>query len=153
MKIKVTDIDSKAHGEIDLADEVYKEIFGRPVRQPSALACRPVEKRVVVHDDLSVAREVHVELEAVGPERHAVIEGGERVLGTQSRPAAVSEDEGPAAGRAARPGCHGGILLDDKMPSCPPPRSIAPPHSLNSGRRLRRDACAGARSGTKSATT
>ena len=39
MKIKVTDIDSKAHGEIDLADEVYKDIFGRPVRRDLLARC------------------------------------------------------------------------------------------------------------------
>src|SRR5687767_77007 len=39
MKIKITDIDSKAHGEIDLADEVYKEIFGRPVRRDILARC------------------------------------------------------------------------------------------------------------------
>jgi len=39
MKIKVTDIDSKAHGEIDLADEVFKDIFGRPVRRDILARC------------------------------------------------------------------------------------------------------------------
>ena len=39
MKIKVTDIDSKAHGEIDLADEVYQDIFGRPVRRDILARC------------------------------------------------------------------------------------------------------------------
>ncbi len=33
MKIKVTDIDNKAQGEIDLADEVFQDIFGRPIRK------------------------------------------------------------------------------------------------------------------------
>ena len=39
MKLKVTDIDSKAHGEIDLADEVFKDIFGRPVRRDILARC------------------------------------------------------------------------------------------------------------------
>jgi large subunit ribosomal protein L4 len=39
MKLKITDIDSKAHGEIDLADEVYKDIFGRPVRRDILARC------------------------------------------------------------------------------------------------------------------
>jgi large subunit ribosomal protein L4 len=39
MKIKITDIDSKAHGEIDLADDVYKDIFGRPVRRDLLARC------------------------------------------------------------------------------------------------------------------
>ncbi|HVM84679.1 MAG TPA: 50S ribosomal protein L4 [Candidatus Binatia bacterium] len=39
MKIQVTDIDSKAHGEIDLADEVFKDIFGRPVRKDILARC------------------------------------------------------------------------------------------------------------------
>ena len=33
MKIKVTDIDNKAQGEIELADEVFQDIFGRPIRK------------------------------------------------------------------------------------------------------------------------
>jgi large subunit ribosomal protein L4 len=39
MKLKVTDIDSKAHGEIDLADEIFKDIFGRPVRRDILARC------------------------------------------------------------------------------------------------------------------
>ena len=39
MKLKITDIDSKAHGELDLADEVYKDIFGRPVRRDILARC------------------------------------------------------------------------------------------------------------------
>jgi large subunit ribosomal protein L4 len=39
MKLKVTDIDSKAHGEIDVADEVFKDIFGRPVRRDILARC------------------------------------------------------------------------------------------------------------------
>jgi large subunit ribosomal protein L4 len=39
MKLKVTDIDSKAHGEIDLADEVFKDIFERPVRRDILARC------------------------------------------------------------------------------------------------------------------
>lgn len=39
MKLKVTDIDSKAHGEIDLADEVFKDIFGRTVRKDILARC------------------------------------------------------------------------------------------------------------------
>ena len=33
MKIKITDIDNKAQGEIDLADDVFQDIFGRPIRK------------------------------------------------------------------------------------------------------------------------
>ncbi len=39
MKLKITDIDSKAHGEIDVADEVFKDIFGRPVRRDILARC------------------------------------------------------------------------------------------------------------------
>jgi large subunit ribosomal protein L4 len=39
MKLKITDIDSKAHGELDLADEVFKDIFGRPVRRDLLARC------------------------------------------------------------------------------------------------------------------
>ena len=44
-------------------------------------------------DDDPVAREVDVELEAVGAEREPVLEGRERVLGPQSRSAAMGVDE------------------------------------------------------------
>jgi large subunit ribosomal protein L4 len=39
MKLKITDIDSKAHGEIDVADEVFKDIFERPVRRDLLARC------------------------------------------------------------------------------------------------------------------
>ena len=39
MKLKITDIDSKAHGEIDVADEVFQDIFGRPVRRDILARC------------------------------------------------------------------------------------------------------------------
>jgi large subunit ribosomal protein L4 len=39
MKLKITDIDSKAHGEIDLADEVFNDIFGRAVRRDLLARC------------------------------------------------------------------------------------------------------------------
>jgi len=39
MKLKITDIDSKAHGELDLADDVYKDIFERPVRRDILARC------------------------------------------------------------------------------------------------------------------
>jgi large subunit ribosomal protein L4 len=39
MKIKITDIDNKTQGEIDLADDVYKDIFGRPVRKDLLARC------------------------------------------------------------------------------------------------------------------
>jgi large subunit ribosomal protein L4 len=33
MKIKITDIDNKAQGELEVADEVFQDIFGRPIRK------------------------------------------------------------------------------------------------------------------------
>jgi len=39
MKLKITDIDSKAHGELDLADDVYKDIFERPIRRDILARC------------------------------------------------------------------------------------------------------------------
>ena len=39
MKLKITDIDSKAHGELDLADDVFKDIFERPVRRDILARC------------------------------------------------------------------------------------------------------------------
>src|ERR1700753_2545301 len=39
MKLKITDIDSQAHGEIDLADEVFQDIFARPIRKDILARC------------------------------------------------------------------------------------------------------------------
>jgi large subunit ribosomal protein L4 len=39
MKLKITDIDSKAHGDLDLADDVYKDIFQRPIRRDILARC------------------------------------------------------------------------------------------------------------------
>ena len=57
--------------------------------------CRAIERRVVMDDDDAVARQVHVELEAVGAERQAVVERRDRVLGRQRAAAAMREDERP----------------------------------------------------------
>ena len=46
-------------------------------------------------DDDAVAREVHVELEAVGAERQAVVECGHRVLRRQRAAAAMGEHQRP----------------------------------------------------------
>ena len=54
---------------------------------------RPLQRRVVVDDDHAVARQVDVELEPVGAERQAVIEGREGVLGRERAPAAVREHQ------------------------------------------------------------
>ena len=43
----------------------------------------------MVHDDDTVAREVYIELEPVGSERQAVIEGEDRVLGPKGGAAAM----------------------------------------------------------------
>ena len=59
----------------------------------------------MVDDDDAVARQVDVELEAVGAERQAVIECGEGVLGTQRRAAAMRVDE--------RHGRDAGALIRD----------------------------------------
>ena len=48
---------------------------------------------IVVNDDDAVAREVHVELEAVGAEREAVVERRDRVLRRQRAAAAMREHE------------------------------------------------------------
>jgi len=44
-------------------------------------------------DDHAVAREVDVELETVRAQTEPVVEGGDRVLGTERRTAAVRVDE------------------------------------------------------------
>jgi len=48
----------------------------------------------VMHDDDAVTRQVDVELQPVRPEREAVIEREQRVLGPELRAAAVRVDEG-----------------------------------------------------------
>ena len=64
-------------------------------RDEAGAAGRPIERVVVVHDDDAVAGEVDVELEAVGAEREAVIERGDRVLRTERRSAAMRVDKRP----------------------------------------------------------
>ena len=59
-------------------------------------------------DDDAVAREVHVELQAVGAGRKAAIEGRDRVFGADLAAAAVGEHERP---RRAKRRMHGAILV------------------------------------------
>ena len=71
------------------------------VAQPAAPVRRALQRRVVMHDDDAVARQVHVELEAVGAERQAVVERRDRVLRPQRGAAAMREDERPLPGESA----------------------------------------------------
>ena len=48
-----------------------------------------------MNDDNAVAREVDVELEAIGAERETVVEGLDRVLRPERGAAAMREGEGP----------------------------------------------------------
>ena len=63
---------------------------------------RAFQGRIVVHDDDAVAGEMHVELETVGAEGEAVIEGREGVLRPQRRAAAMGVDEGTRQDRASQ---------------------------------------------------
>ena len=54
-----------------------------------------LQQPVVMDDDDAVAREVDVELEAVGAEREAVVECGDGVLGREGAAAAMREDQRP----------------------------------------------------------
>ena len=56
------------------------------------------ERPIVMHDDDAVAREADVELEAVGAERQAVVERGDRVLRRERAAAAMREHQGPRRG-------------------------------------------------------
>jgi hypothetical protein len=47
----------------------------------------------MVDDDDAVAREPDIELEAIGPERESVIEGEDRVLRPQLRPAPMRKNQ------------------------------------------------------------
>ena len=83
--------------------------------------------------DDAVAREVNVELDAVGAERQSVVERRHRVLGPQPGTTAMGEDERPAraALRKLGQGPHLSRGARCKMQICPP-RSPAQPRSANS---------------------
>ena len=54
---------------------------------------RAIERLIVDDDGNAVGGQLHVDLEAVGSERHAVVDRRHRVLGRQLRAAAMGEDE------------------------------------------------------------
>ena len=51
----------------------------------------------MVDDDDAVAGQVHVELQALGAERQAAVEGRHRILGRERAPAAMREHLRPAS--------------------------------------------------------
>ena len=67
-------------------------IGGQRGERPSTVG-RALQCRIVVHDDDAVAREVDVELDAVGAEREPVIERQQRVLRPKFRTATVRVDK------------------------------------------------------------
>ena len=80
----------------------------------SAAAVRgPIQRRVVVHDDDPVARQMDVELQPVGAERQPVIEGEERVLRPKRRPAAMRENLWSPSARDADGATTGNIQAPD----------------------------------------
>jgi hypothetical protein len=73
------------------------ELVGREVSDPATATGGALEGGVVVDDHDPVSREVHVELEAVGTKREAVVERRNRVFGTERRPTPVSVHDRPQA--------------------------------------------------------
>ena len=72
-----------------------RQFAGGPLRHGTLEVRRPFERAIVMDDDDAVAREVHVELEAVGAERQAVVERRERVFRGERAAASMREDERP----------------------------------------------------------
>ena len=77
--------------------------------QRSGSTRRAIEQAVVMHDDLAIARQVHVELEAVGAGRQSAIERRDRVFRSDPAAAAMREDKRPIGGKR---GMHAGSLLE-----------------------------------------
>jgi len=76
--------------EVEGRVELRQHVGAVLVHVPHAVG-RTLERRVVMHHHDAVARQAHVELEAVGPDEQAVVEGEEGILGPQGRPAAMRE--------------------------------------------------------------
>ena len=71
-----------------------RQFAGGSPRHRTLEICRPFQHAVVVNDDDAVAREMQVELEAVGAERQAVVERRQGVFRGERAPSTVREDEG-----------------------------------------------------------
>ena len=70
-----------------------RELRGRQRADRSGAIGRPVECLVVNDDWDAVGGELHVDLEAVGAERHAVVDRRHGVFGREFGAAAMGEDE------------------------------------------------------------
>ena len=70
-------------------------------------ARRPVQLPVVMHDRHTIAREMHIELQAVGAGGEAAVERGDRIFRADLAAATMREDE---RGRRFERTMHGGIL-------------------------------------------
>ena len=66
-----------------------RQFIRRAIGNRAGIAGRALERIVVMHDDHAVARQVHVELEAVGAAGQAVVERDQRVLGPERGAAPV----------------------------------------------------------------
>jgi hypothetical protein len=78
-----------------------RELVSGQRRYPAASVGRPLERLVMMDDYDTVPRQVHVELEAVGAKRKAVIERGDGVFRPERRstPVGVHERSRRACGR------------------------------------------------------
>ena len=76
--------------------------------EPAPAIRRPLERRIMVHDHHTVARQVHVEFQAVGAERETVIERGDGVFRAEGCTASMSVYQ-RACGRGGR---QGDILVE-----------------------------------------
>ena len=70
-----------------------RQLVGRALHDRAREIRGAVERRIVMDHDDGVAREMDVQLEAVGAEREAVVEGRTCVLGRERAPAAVREHQ------------------------------------------------------------
>ena len=52
-----------------------------------------VQTKIMVHDDLPVARQMHIEFRAVGAERNRVREGAQRIFRRKCCAAAMGKDQ------------------------------------------------------------
>ena len=73
-----------------------RKLVGGPVRDRAGEVRRPLQCPVVVDDDDAIAREVNVELQTLGAERQAAVEGRDRILRREHAPASMREHLRPA---------------------------------------------------------
>jgi hypothetical protein len=74
------------------------QVVGTPFANRPVQRRRAIQRAIVMDHDDAVSREADVELDAVGAERQAFVECGQRVLRREPGAAAMREDQGPIGG-------------------------------------------------------